>query len=334
MKEKIRFALIGCGRISKNHFESIKNNEDSQLVAVCDVIEDRAKKAGEENGVHYYTSYKKMLKRNDIDIVSICTPSGLHPIHGIMAAEKGYHVLSEKPMATNLIMADRLIKSCDKNNVKLFIVLQNRLNSTLQLVKQATSKNLFGKIYMVTVNVFWTRLQDYYDQADWRGTWKFDGGAFMNQATHYVDMMLWLFGDVKKVYGITKTLSRNIEGEDTGSAIMEFENGAIGNINVTMLTYPQNYEGSLTILGEKGTVRIGGIALNKIKKWKFEENDKDINLSEDVNYDPPNVYGYGHLEYYKNVINALKNKTNPEIDGKEGRKSLALIEEIYNQKMI
>ncbi|WP_094548909.1 Gfo/Idh/MocA family protein [Petroclostridium xylanilyticum] len=330
----IRFALIGCGRISRNHFEAIRNNPEAQLVAVCDEIEERAQKAGIENRVDFYTSYEKMLERKDIDVVSVCTPSGLHPIHGIMAAQKGYHVVCEKPMATTLEAADELIKTCEQKGVKLFVVKQNRLNSTLQLVKKAIDKGRFGKIYMVVVNVFWTRPQEYYDMAKWRGTWALDGGAFMNQASHYVDMLLWLFGDVEKVKAITGTLARNIETEDTGSAIIQFKNGAIGSINVTMLTYPKNLEGSLTIIGEKGTVKVGGTAVNKIEKWEFTEYDNDDQYVEQVNYTPPNVYGFGHSGYYHNIIDVLKNGLNAGTDGREGRRSLKLILDIYKQSSL
>lgn len=326
----MNIALIGCGRISKNHFESIKKfPNDLNLVAVCDIVEKKAKKAGAEYGAKYYSNYEKMLEKEDIDIVSVCTPSGLHPKHGIMAAKKGINVVTEKPMGITLKSVDELIKTADDNKVKLFVVKQNRLNTTMQLLKRAILKNRFGRIYMVQSNVFWQRPQEYYDMADWRGTWEFDGGAFMNQASHYVDALYWLIGSVESVTAETATLARKIEAEDSGSAVIKFRNGAIGSINVTMLTYPKNYEGSITILGEKGTVKIGGLAVNKIEKWDFEDYDEDDKFIEQSNYQPPNVYGYGHIPYYQNVIDTLKGKTKANTDGRSGRKSLELILGIY-----
>lgn len=330
MKDVINFALVGCGRISGNHIEALKNfKNEAKLVAVCDIEGTKARRVGEENSVDYYLNLDDMLHRSDIDVVSICTPSGLHPIHGIAAAKRKLHVITEKPMATTLKKADELITACDENGVQLFVVKQNRLNSTLQLVKRSIDKGRFGRIYMAIVNVLWSRPQAYYDEAKWRGTWEFDGGAFMNQASHYVDMIEWLIGPVDSVSSFTGTLARKIQTEDSGVASIKFRNGAFGSINVTMLTFPKNLEGSLTIIGEHGTVRVGGIAVNKIEHWEFRDYDDDDKLVEASAYNPPNVYGYGHTGYYRNVIDALKGNAEPDIDGREGRKSLELILGIY-----
>lgn len=325
-----KIALIGCGRISGKHLESIAQLSDElKLVAVCDIIADRAKAAGEKYSVNWYTDYEEMLNKEEPDIVSVCTPSGLHPQHGIAAAQRGLHVIVEKPMAITLEAADRLIQACDKARVELFVVKQNRLNTTLQMLKRAVDKGRFGQIYMVHSNVFWQRPQSYYDMAKWRGTWEFDGGSFMNQASHYVDAVQWLIGPVEHVMAETATMARRIETEDTGSAILKFRNGVIGTINVTMLTYPKNFEGSITILGEKGTAKVGGIAVNHIDKWEFEDYDDDDRLIEESNYNPPNVYGLGHLPYYKNVIATLNGDSDADTDGRSGRKSLELIIAIY-----
>ena len=270
-----------------------------------------------------------MISEEKLDAVMLCTPSGMHPEMGIVAAEKKINVITEKPMATDLDSADALIKACDKNKVHLFVVKQNRLNTTMQLLKRAIDKNRFGKIYMVQSNVFWQRPQSYYDQAKWRGTWEFDGGAFMNQASHYVDSLHWLIGPVDHVMAETATMARKIETEDTGSAILKFRNGAIGTLNVTLLTYPKNYEGSITIIGEKGTVKLGGIAINKIEKWEFDEYDDDDRLVTESNYQPPNVYGFGHHPYYINVVKTIMGEEKPETDGRDGRKSLEIIRAIY-----
>jgi len=323
-------ALLGCGRISKNHLESIKALKDElKLIAVCDIIEERAREAAEKYNAVAYTDYDEILKRDDIDLISICTPSGMHPEHGIKAAQRGWHVIVEKPMAITLEAADALIKACDDNHVQLFVVKQNRLNTTMQLLKHSIEKERFGKIYLVQSNVFWQRPQSYYDQAKWRGTWEFDGGSFMNQASHYIDALYWLIGPVDYVMAETATMARKIETEDTGVAILKFRNGIIGTVNVTMLTFPKNYEGSITILGEKGTVKVGGVAVNRIEKWEFEEYDDDDRLIVESNYNPPNVYGLGHIPYYKNVIAALNGKADPDTDGRSGRKSLEIILAIY-----
>ena len=332
----INIGLIGCGRISKNHFEAIAAQPDARCIACCDIIEERAREAAKKYDIPNWTAnYEEMLNDPDIDLVSICTPSGLHPVHGIQAAKAGKHILTEKPMACRLAEADELIKACDEAKIKLFVVLQNRLNPAIQLVRRAFGEGRFGKIYMITSNVFWTRPQNYYDMASWRGTWKLDGGAFMNQACHYVDMVQWFGGPIEEVKSITATLARNIEAEDTGSAIIRFQNGAIGCLNVTMLTYPKNLEGSITILGEKGTVRVGGIAMNKIEHWEFDSNcnyDRDV-LGTSAN--PSSVYGFGHTALYRNIVENLKcdlpnNNPFKYTNGINGRKSLELLERIYN----
>lgn len=326
----IKIGLVGCGRISVNHFKAIKEHKERcKLIAVCDVIEERARTAASENGCNYYTSLNQMLKDEDFDLVAICTPSGLHPEHGIKVAKAGINVLTEKPIGINIAGVDHLIKTCDEEDVNLFVVKQNRLNATMQALKKAIDKGRFGKIYMVQSNVFWQRPQEYYDSAKWRGTWEFDGGAFMNQASHYVDMLYWLVGDVDYVMASTATMARHVETEDTGAAIIKFRNGAIGTMSVTMLAYPKNFEGSITILGEKGTVRVGGIAINKIEKWEFADYDDDDKAILEASYNPPNVYGFGHSAYYHNVLEVLEGKAEPETDGRSGRKSLELIHAIY-----
>ena len=268
--QTFRVGLVGCGRISKNHLEAIDKIDGLELIAVCDIDPERAKRAGAEWKVPYFKSYERMLAESKTDVVTIATPSGLHPAQGIAAAEAGKHVVMEKPMAISLTGADALLHACDKAGVQLFVVKQNRLNPPVQLLKRAVDRNRFGRIYLASCAVHWARPQEYYDQAPWRGTWEFDGGAFMNQASHYVDLIQWLMGPVESVMAKTATLARRIETEDTGVAILKFRNGALGSIEVTMLAYPRNLEGSITVLGEKGSVKIGGTAVNKVEYWQFE----------------------------------------------------------------
>ena len=326
---RFRVALVGCGRISANHFEAIARIDGLELVAVCDVDAERAEAAGVAQGVAWYTDYDRMLAESACDIVTVATPSGLHAGHGIAAARAGKHVVCEKPMAISLETADALVRACDDAGVQLFVVKQNRLNATIQLLRRALEKGRFGRIYMANATVRWTRPQDYYDQAPWRGTWEFDGGAFMNQASHYVDLIQWMLGPVESVVAKTATMARRIEAEDSGAAVIRFRSGAIGVMEVTMLTFPKNLEGSFTILGERGTVRIGGTAVNRIEHWQFADYDDDDKLVESANTSPPSVYGFGHEPYYRNVLRSLRGEHTADTDGRGGRKSLELILGIY-----
>lgn len=330
LDRKIRIAIIGCGRISKNHFGSIeKHAENFDLVAVCDINPDTLKTHSEQYKVPGYTKLDEMLQTEKPDIVAICTPSGLHADHAVIAAKNGVHVITEKPMATRWQDGLRMVKACDEAGVRMFVVKQNRHNSTLQLLKRAVEEKRFGKIYMAHINVFWTRPQEYFDSSKWRGTWELDGGAFMNQASHYVDLIDWVIGPVADVQAMTATLARDIEVEDTGVLNIRWRSGALGSMSVTMLTYPKNLEGSITILGEKGTVRIGGVAVNDIQHWEFsEERDYDHKVRE-ANYETTSVYGFGHPLYYKNVVDVMRGVAEPETDGREGLKSLELLIAVY-----
>jgi len=314
----IRVVLVGCGRISGNHFDAFRKIDGIQLVAVCDVVEERARAAGEAQGVPFFTSYEKMLRAVECDAVVIATPSGLHPQQGVLAAKAGKHVITEKPMSISLGAADELVQACDSAGVRLFVVKQNRLNPGIQLLKRALDKGRFGRIYLANTTVRWTRPQEYYDQAPWRGTWEFDGGAFMNQASHYVDLIQWLVGPVESVIAKTATLARRIEAEDTGVAVLKFRSGALGTIEVT-----------ITILGEKGSVKIAGTAVNKVETWQFSDYDDDDKLIDAATTNPPNVYGFGHEAYYRNVLKVLRGEAVPDTDGRAGRKSLELILGIY-----
>jgi len=327
---KIRIGIVGCGRISKNHFGAIeKHAAEFELVSVCDT--DASVLAAHElqYSVPGYRDMAHMLSEQNLDAVALCTPSGIHPEQAILAAKHQVHVVTEKPMATRWSDGLHMVKACDEAGVHLFVVKQNRLNSTLQLLKRAVTQKRFGKIHMVHLNVFWTRPQSYYDQGNgWRGTWEFDGGAFMNQASHYVDLLDWLIGPVEKVQAMMST-TRDIEVEDTGVLNVKWRNGALGSMSVTMLTYPQNLEGSITILGEKGTVRIGGVAVNEIQTWQFaDERYYDVQIKE-ANYQTTSVYGFGHPLYYRNVVDVMRGKAEPETDGREGLKSLELLVAAY-----
>ncbi len=326
----VKFALIGCGRISERHFEAISNIPDAEIIACCDIIENRAIEASKKYKVaKYYTDYKKMLDTEEVDAVLITSPSGLHPEMGIEAAKRKIHVITEKPMAINLSQADELIKACDHNQVHLFVVKQNRLNPSVQLLKKAIDKGRFGRIFSANATVRWARPQSYYDLAKWRGTWEFDGGAFLNQASHYFDLLYWLIGPVDSVMAFTATLNHQIEVEDMGSGLIRFRNGALGTVEVTMNTYPRNLEGSITVMGEYGTVKIGGIAVNKIDHWEFKDYDDDDRFVTDTTTMPASVYGFGHTGFLTNVVDVLQGKAEPKTDGRDGRKSLEIILAMY-----
>ncbi len=327
-----KFALLGCGRIFTRHADILSGNivNDASLVAVCDIDETKAKHAGKKYNVPYYTDLDQMLLKEDIDIVSILTPSGLHAEHSIKVAKKSKHVIVEKPMALKLDDADKMITECDINGVRLFVVKQNRFNLPIKKLREAIEQGRFGKLVLGTTRVRWCRPQSYYDQDSWRGTWAYDGGVLANQASHHIDLLEWMMGEVESVFAKASTALVKIEAEDTAVVTLKFKNGALGIIEATTATRPKDIEGSISVLGENGTVEIGGFAANEIKIWNFkQELPQDIDIIKNYSVNPPNVYGFGHKEYYENVIYSLKENKAALVDGIEGRKSLELISAIY-----
>jgi UDP-N-acetyl-2-amino-2-deoxyglucuronate dehydrogenase len=340
---RIRIALVGCGRISRNHIKAIaSHHERAELVAICDtqlerlqqtqqlVAEEVREHPGAATKPAHFSTYTELLAAaqagtTPVDLVVLATPSGLHPGQVVAAAEVGLNVCTEKPMATRWADGVAMVKACDAAGVRLFVVKQNRFNSTLQLVKRQLQAGRFGQLAMVAVNVFWQRPQSYYDQDNWRGTWEFDGGAMMNQASHYVDLLDWLVGPVESVSASIATLGRTIEVEDTAALQLRWRNGALGTMAVTMLTYPKNLEGSITLLGETGTVKIGGPAVNQIEHWAFADQSPDDARVEQVSYETTSVYGFGHPPYYANVLDALQGQAEALCDGREGLRSLELL---------
>lgn len=326
----VRFALIGCGRIATNHIEALRQHAGrAELVAVCDNRPAAVQAATERTGAEGFASLDALLAKSAADVVVLATPSGLHPRQAMRAAAAGRHVLTEKPMATKWDEGMQMVRACRDAGVKLFVVKQNRLNPTLQRLKAAVDGGRFGRLFMANVNVFWTRPQSYYDEAPWRGRWDLDGGAFLNQASHYVDMVDWLIGPVDSVHAYTATLGRDIEAEDSGVMSLRLRSGALASINVTMLTHGKNFEGSITLLGEKGTVRIGGVAVNQVQHWEFAEPSPEDAQVFDASYATPSVYGFGHPLYYDNVIRTLRGEASAEVDGYEGLRSLEVVIAAY-----
>ena len=334
MTEQLGFALVGCGRIAQKYSEifSLKQIPAARLVAVCDKVKARAEKLAARHSVPAYTDFHRMMsERNaDIDIVCLLTESGYHAPHTVELAAYGKHIVVEKPMALTLEGADRMIAACDAAGVKLFVVKQNRYNLPIRKLREALDAGRFGKLVMGTTRVRWCRRQSYYDQDAWRGTWALDGGVFANQASHHIDLLQWFLGQPTSVYASGRTALVKIEAEDTGAAVVNFANGALGVIEATTATRPVDLEGSLSILGENGMVEVGGFAANEIKTWNFEKAlPGDDEVMTKFNQNPPNVYGFGHVAYLEHVIGAILHGKPSLVDGLEGRRSLELVTAIY-----
>lgn len=329
----LNFALIGCGKVSKKHLNVLTSDhiKGAKLVAICDKNETIISELSSKYNVPSFTDMHKMLETvNNIDVVTILTPSGSHAEVAIQLAKYKKHIVIEKPMALTLEDADTIIKECDNNQVKVFVVKQNRFNIPILKLKEAIDQNRLGKLVMGTVRLRWKRTQEYYDQDHWRGTWKYDGGVLSNQASHHIDLLEWLLGDVESVFAKSTTALANIEVEDTAVVILKFKNGALGIIEATTATRPKDLEGSISILGEKGSVVIGGFAANKVITWDFVDNNQDdlefLNIYSDDNYFD---FTKTHKSYYEHVIDCITNNKSSLIDGLEGRKSLELITAIY-----
>jgi UDP-N-acetyl-2-amino-2-deoxyglucuronate dehydrogenase len=328
----IKFGLLGCGRIAKRHADLLGGGHiaGAKLLAVCDVVRERADTLASRFGVPAFYSIDEFLNHKDMQAVSVLTPSGMHSAHAIAAAKAGKHVIVEKPMALRLDDADAMMNACDAAGVKLFVVKQNRFNVPVIKAREALEAGRFGRLILGTVRVRWCRDQAYYDQDKWRGTWAYDGGVLANQASHHVDMLEWFFGDVVSVHARAATALVNIEAEDTAVATLKFRNGALGIIEATTAVRPTDLEGSLSILGEGGAVEIAGFAVNKIRHWQFsKELDSDREVVEKFSVNPPNVYGFGHQAYYEHVVKCLNDQGPALVDGLQGRKSLELISALY-----
>ena len=328
----INFALVGCGRIAKRHSELLAENQikGAQLVAVCDVLVEKAEKIANKYNINAYSCFHEMMKTEKIDVVVVLTESGLHAQHAIELAPYKAHIVVEKPMALTLDDADSMIQACDKHGIKLFVVKQNRFNVPVVQLRKALEQGRFGKLIMGTVRVRWCRPQEYYDQDSWRGTWAYDGGVLTNQASHHIDLLEWMMGEVESVFAKSKKALVDIEAEDTAIVVLKFRNGALGLIEATTAIRPKDLEGSISILGETGSVEIGGFAVNEMKTWNFSEvTEEDSQVIEKYSVNPPNVYGFGHQAYYEHVVDCLVNQTSQLVDGLTGRKSLELINAIY-----
>lgn len=328
----LSFALIGCGRIADRHSELLNSGaiEGACLGAVCDLDIEKARKIGERCSVPYYADMHEMMQSEKVDCVAVLTESGSHAANVLDIAHYGKHIVVEKPMALTLEDADAMIAACDEHGCRLFVVKQNRFNVPVQKLCEAKEAGRFGKLVLGTVRVRWCRPQSYYDQDAWRGTWAQDGGVLTNQASHHIDLLEWMMGDVESVFARSITALADIETEDTAVVVLKFKNGALGVIEATTATRPKDLEGSISILGSTGSVEIGGFAVNEIRHWNFtDENDQDKDVLEKYSVNPPNVYGFGHKAYYEHVVSCINDSAAALVDGFEGRKSLELITAIY-----
>jgi UDP-N-acetyl-2-amino-2-deoxyglucuronate dehydrogenase len=328
----IRIAIVGCGRIAKRHAELLGTGQiaGAKLVAVCDVVAERAQAFGQKYDVPAFTSTAALLAGSDAEVIVVLTPSGSHAAVAIEAAQGKRHVIVEKPMALTLEDADAMIAAADANGVRLFVVKQNRFNVPVVKAREALDAGRLGKLVLGTVRVRWCRDQNYYDHDAWRGTYAQDGGVIANQASHHVDMLGWFMGPVESVHARSSRALVDIQAEDTCVATVKFKNGALGIVEATGATRPKDLEGSLSVLGSGGTIEIGGFAVNKIRHWNFvEPSPEDSTVMELFSVNPPNVYGFGHQAYYQHVVDCLTNQSAALVDGLEGRKSLELITALY-----
>jgi len=329
MNRTIRFGLIGCGRVAPRHAQSVGELEDARLVAVADIKESRAARFEAEYGAEAHMDYRALLERPDVDVVSICTPSGLHAQMAMDAMGAGKHVIVEKPMALNLEDAARMIAMAEATGRKLCVVLQNRYNPPMQDLRCAVDEGRLGRLLLGNATVRWYRTQEYYDD-DWHGTWAMDGGALMNQSIHHIDALQWLMGAPESVFTYSATLAHRMEAEDVGVAVIRFRNGALGVVEGSTVTYPENLEGSVAIFGEHGSLKVGGTALNRKAIWKLRgalEHERETLTRDEV--DPPSVYGQSHKAVIADMIAALHEDRQPQTQGREGRKSLALVLAMY-----
>lgn len=332
----MKYALIGCGRISSNHVVSAIKN-DLNIVALCDIVRSNAeekiiKHDLQDRNIDIYEDYRTMLEQKKPDLVAIATESGKHARIALDCINHGCNVIIEKPIALSISDADAIIDAGKKMNVIVCACHQNRFNKSIVEIRKALERKRFGRLLYGTAHIRWTRDHEYYDRASWRGTWEQDGGALMNQCIHDIDLLRWMMGDeVDTVFGMTdRLLHPYIEAEDLGIAVVRFKNGAYGIIEGTTDIYPQNLEETLYIFGEKGTVKAGGEAVNIIEEWKFSDyfGDEERVKSECAE-NPPNVYGYGHSKLYRNVIGAIEGREKLLVDASAGKRAMEMVLAIY-----
>ena len=335
----MRYGLIGCGRISTNHIKAALNHK-LEFVAACDIIPEHIEAVLDKHGLKHnksiarYTNYKKMIEEKKPELVAIATESGLHAEIALYCLQQGVNVIIEKPMAMSISDADKIISLSEEKGVKVSACHQNRFNIAVQEMRKALDTGRFGRLSHGSIHVRWNRNKEYYSQAPWRGTWKQDGGALMNQCIHGIDLLRWMMGDdIESVYGVTKQQFHNyLEAEDIGMAVVKFKNGAVATVEGTTNVYPQNLEETLYLFGEKGTVKLGGKSTNNIDVWNFSDETAKDQENKGLEEQTSNVYGNGHTSLYADMIEAIKNNRVPYVDAYAGRNALELVLAIYKSQ--
>jgi len=332
MENRMKFGLVGCGRVSENHLTALTSGVfPSQLIAVADIDEAKAKAKAEKYQVPYYTDYHRMMKAHpEIAVVNIATPTGHHASHVVDLARYGKHLIVEKPMSLSVRDCERMIHACERHGGRLFVVQQNRFNPAIVAARAALDAGRFGKLVLGTVRVRWRRTQEYYENDDWHGTWALDGGVMSQQASHYLDMLQWFMGPVERIQCRAATRLLDIEVEDTAVALLTFESGALGAFEATVATRPEDLEGSLSLLGERGSVIVGGHAMNKILYWRFtEEQPGDAEIRDRHSESIANVYGRGHTPFLAHVAACIRDGRPCGLDAEEGKKNIRILTALY-----
>jgi predicted dehydrogenase len=327
--KQVKFALVGCGAIARKHVAAIGRLDGAEVVGAYDVAPEAAARFQEQQGIPAFTDPDELIRKTDPDVLNILTPSGAHHRSVMEFLRYDRHFVVEKPLALRLDQIDEILENCDQRGLNVFVVQQNRFNPPVVRLKQAITGGRMGKLVLGAIRMRWRRDQAYYDQVDWRGTWSMDGGVLTNQASHHLDMLLWMMGDVESVMAKTATRLARIEAEDTGVVIIKFRNGALGVVEATTATRPDNLEGSISVLGEKGTVEIGGFFMNDLTEWRFVEpapEDEDVKTH---HAGVPKEFAWNHTEYFRDVVRSLRDGTKGLVDGLEGRRSVELINAIY-----
>ncbi|MGE5553666.1 MAG: Gfo/Idh/MocA family protein [Betaproteobacteria bacterium] len=328
----VSFGLIGCGRVARYHAEALTRIPGVKLRAVCDLVPERAEEFARRWGGEPYTDYRFLLDRNDIDVVSIATPSGDHPRIGVDAALAGKHVVVEKPIGLTLAEIDALIRTCREQGVKLCVVHQNRFNPAVRKLHEALSAGRFGRLSHAAVAVRWNRGNDYYEQARWRGTWAQDGGVLMNQSVHALDIFRWMMGEPAEVFAFAATQLHAIAAEDVAVASVRFLSQALGVVEASNNVFPANWEETIALFGERGSAALGGVALNRIERWEFADSERRaLELEADIasQPDPASVYGSGHGALLAAMAEAIRTDGPPPVSGEEGRAAVELILSVY-----
>lgn len=328
----MRYALIGCGRIAKNHVAAAVDNR-LDVAGLCDIIPENARRYQADCHLDcpVYTDYREMLAKERPDFAAVATESGKHAAIALECIRAGVNVLIEKPVALSVGDAQAIIDAAKLAGVTVGVCHQNRFNKAVQKLRQAFDEGRFGRVYNISAVIRWNRGEDYYRQAAWRGTWEQDGGCLMNQCIHNIDLLRWFGGEAASVFGVTGNYCHPyMQGEDFGTAIVRFAGGATGTLEGTVNVYPRNLEETLTVFGERGTAKLGGRSVNTILEWDFaDKKDSLAEVRQEFTENPPDIYGFGHTPLYADFIKAIEEKRPPYVTAEDGKKAMEMVLAIY-----